>query len=71
MHIYVNVKAIRTHIQENGLKQSVLAKKADMTETALSMVLLGNRKLEAGEYVSLCNALDVPLETFVARKEIA
>lgn len=71
MYVYVNEKAIRSHIQENGLKQSAIAKKAGMTETALSMVLLGNRKLEAGEYVAICNALDVPLDTFVDRKEIA
>lgn len=65
----VDQAKMRQHIQEVGLKQSVIAQKIGITDSSLSLALLGKRKLEAGEYVSICNVLDVPLDFFIADEE--
>lgn len=61
----VNQSKMRQYIQETGLKQSVIAQKVGITDSSLSLALLGKRRLEAGEYVSICNVLDVPFDFFV------
>lgn len=48
---------IAKFVEENGIKQSALAKKTGMTKQALSESLRGLRKITAEEYVAICRAL--------------
>ncbi len=55
---------IREYLEENGIKQAVVAKKSGMTKQALSDSLCGKRNLTAEEYFSICHALNVDVNTF-------
>lgn len=57
-------QAIKKFIDENGLTQSFIARKAGMTKVALSESLRGNRRLTADEYVRICDALGVSADFF-------
>ncbi|MBR3785983.1 MAG: helix-turn-helix transcriptional regulator [Firmicutes bacterium] len=61
----VDVKEIKEYFEETGIKQKPIAEKTGIGESKLSLVLAGKRKLEAGEYASLCVALGVPMNRFV------
>lgn len=61
----VDVKEIKEYFEKNGIKQKTIAKKSGIGECKLSLALLGKRKLEAGEYASLCLAIGVPMNKFV------
>lgn len=63
--MFVDVELIKEYFRKTGIKQKVIAEKSGIGESKLSMVLQGKRKLEAGEYAGLCDALGVPLKTFV------
>lgn len=65
MKVDVDVREIKTYIEHSGLKQKAIAEKSGIGETKLSMSLQGKRKLEAGEYASICNILNVPMTMFV------
>lgn len=56
---------IRAFIKEKGLKQTFIAKAAGLSDSALSDILIHDRKIEVTEYVGICIALGVPLEFFV------
>lgn len=60
---------IARYIKENDISQKELCRKADITENALSLVANGKRRLTAGEYVSICNALCLPYSRFVNSKD--
>lgn len=66
--LVLDTEKLRKCIDDLGVKQKVIAEKANMTETALCLVVQGKRKCEAGEYASLCRALNVPISRFL--KEI-
>ena len=61
----INAQGIKEHLRKAGLKQKVVAENSGIGEVKLSLVLQGKRKLEAGEYAGLCNALKVPMGTFM------
>lgn len=61
----IDIQAIKQYLREKGFKQKVIAERAGITEAKLSLILQEKRKLEAGEYAGLCNALNLPLDTFV------
>lgn len=61
----VDVYEIRDFLEKSGLKQKAVAEKSGMNEAKLCMALQGKRKLEAGEYAGLCNALHVPMSRFI------
>ena len=61
----VDVNAIKAYIENTGLKQKAIAKKAGLDESKLCMALQEKRKLEAGEYATICKALGVPMTKFV------
>ena len=50
-------------ISDKGYSQAAIAKKANMNPSKLSMVLNKNRRLEANELFSLCEAMEItPVE---------
>ncbi|WP_349672953.1 helix-turn-helix transcriptional regulator [Lacrimispora sp.] len=55
----LDYKAMKAKIDSSGMKQKVVAVKAGMKENHLCLILNGKRKCEAGEYISLCKALDI------------
>ena len=55
---------IKKYLIENGLKQSYLSEKTGIPSPILNMILNDNRKIEANEYMRICDALGVPLEQF-------
>lgn len=64
-------KTIKTYLDDQGIKQSHIAKKTGIKINAINLSLNGKRKLLADEYVSICNSLEVPLDFFIiTSKEI-
>lgn len=60
MDIRVNLKTV---IRDRGYIQSAIAKKANMTPCKLSQIINLERRLEANELFSLCDAMDMtPVE---------
>ncbi len=64
----VDISEIKTYIDSAGYKQKAIAEKSGLGEAKLCMSLQGKRKLEAGEYANICNALGVPMTMFVKPK---
>lgn len=57
--------AVKKMIEKNGIKQKVVAEKAEITERQFSLILSGKRKCDIDEYVRICVALNVPVTTFI------
>lgn len=55
---------IKDYLNEKGIKQKMIAQKIGMDENTLSATLSGRRKMLACEYLSICDALQVPPDTF-------
>ncbi len=56
---------IKNYIQEEGLKYKAIADRIGVPLNSFSAMLNGKRRITADEYVKICKALNVPLETFV------
>ena len=63
--MFLDYKEIKEFIERKGYKQSAIAEKVGISSMKLSQILNGNRKCEAGEYASICRALDVLYEKFI------
>ena len=50
---------IKKYLIENGISE-----KTGIPSPILNMILNDNRKIEANEYMRICDALGVPLEQF-------
>lgn len=48
---------LRKYIDDNGLKQKVIAQKAGFTENQMSQILNGKRNISADELEIICNAM--------------
>lgn len=59
-------KEIKAFINGKGLKQVFISKKTGIPSYALNAILNGKRNIYAHEYISICKALGVPLDTFIA-----
>lgn len=55
---------IKEYLIENGIKQSYVSEKTGIPAPILNMMLNDNRKIEANEYMRICDAIGVPLEQF-------
>ncbi len=64
-------KRLKRFILERGLKQKVIAKKADITEHQLSLILQGKRKCNIDEYIRLCVTLEVPFTQFIDEEKLS
>jgi transcriptional regulator with XRE-family HTH domain len=60
---------IKAYLTENGIKQSFLSEKTDISAQTLAAILSGTRKLEVMEYYRICQALKVDMLTFLADGE--
>lgn len=58
-------EALKTAIDSSGMKQKVVAVKAGLKENHFCLILSGKRKCEAGEYISLCKALNIEPGAFM------
>lgn len=56
---------IKEYLQEHGIKQTFLAEKIDMTNSVVSDMLTGQRKISCVEYYKICTVLGLPLDTFL------
>ena len=57
-------KAIKIYILARGISQTFISSKTGISISTLNAILNDNRGLSAEEYFIICNALEVPLETF-------
>ncbi|MGN0181527.1 MAG: helix-turn-helix domain-containing protein [Candidatus Ornithomonoglobus sp.] len=59
-------KNISDYISENGIMKKHVAERSHIELSKLSLILSGKRNLMAEEYVSICDALNVPYDYFVS-----
>lgn len=55
---------IKVYLVKNGIKQSYVSEKTGIPAPILNAILNNNRKIEANEYMRICDAIGVPLEQF-------
>lgn len=62
MQVY---KKVRAYIDENGLKQFVVAQKAGISKVTFNAMMNGKRTMYADDLRSICLALNVSPELFI------
>ena len=67
MYVYEKVRA---YIDENGLKQISVAKKAGIPNVTFNAIMNGKRTLYAEDLRAICIALNVSPETFIDYKTL-
>ena len=55
---------IKAYVEEKGIKQTVIAKKAGLTNQELSAYLTGRLRLPADRFFAICEAIGVSPEIF-------
>ncbi len=60
---------INQYLESKGIKQSFVAEKSGIKPNILSRVLMGKRPVRADEYISICRAINVPLDKFTEESE--
>lgn len=55
---------VKKYLDENGIKYSFLSEKIGIPMNVLSPLLNGKRKMTVEEYFAICEALELPVETF-------
>ena len=60
---------IKKYLTENGIKQTYLADKTGFSNSIISDMLNGIRKIETTEYFKICKALNVPFDFFYEDEE--
>lgn len=58
---------IKKYLLSNGIKQSYVSERTRIPAPILNMMLNDNRKIEANEYMKICEAIGVPLDYFKPR----
>lgn len=66
MYIY---EKVRNYIDENGIKQVAVAKKAGIPNVTFNAIMNGKRTMYAEDLKAICIALNVSPETFVDYKK--
>lgn len=64
-------RKIKEYLKSKGISQTFVSNKTGIPITTLNAVLNGNRKLLAEEYFVICQALGVPLDTFMEKDQPA
>lgn len=59
---------VKQYLDENGIKYSFLSEKIGIPMNVLSPLLNGKRKMSVEEYFLICNALELPVDTFESRR---
>lgn len=55
---------VKEYLDENGIKYSFLSEKVGIPMNVLSPLLNGKRKMSVEEYFTICEALNLPVDTF-------
>jgi transcriptional regulator with XRE-family HTH domain len=58
-------KKIKDYLNNKGISQTFVSNKTGIPISTLNAALNGNRKILAEEYFLICQALEIPLDTFV------
>lgn len=61
---------VKQYLDENGIKYSFLSEKIGIPMNVLSPLLNGKRKMSVEEYFLICNALELPVDTFEPEEEV-
>ena len=59
---------IKAYIEDNGIKRSFVAEKIGMSPELLRRSLEGKRKLQADEFIAICEVLSLDLDFFKRSK---
>jgi len=62
MKVYQKVRA---YLDENGIKQNVIARKSNISAATFSAIMTGRRKMYADDLCAICYALRVKPEEFI------
>ena len=60
---------IKNYLNENGIKQTFIADKTGLSNSCISAICGGNRKIEVIEYLKICRALGVEPDTFLVGED--
>ena len=60
-------KFIKQYLISKGITQTFISEKTGISITTLNAIMNGNRGLLAEEYFTICEVLEVPLDTFVKK----
>lgn len=55
---------IKAYLEENGITQTHLSNKTGIERVRMHLLLKGERRMEVTEYFSICDALNLPYDTF-------
>ena len=58
---------IKAYLDQNGIKQKVIAEKNNMSIQTFNAILNEQRKLGAEEYFQLCKSIGVPIDYFAIK----
>lgn len=61
---YVLYKEIDSYLKEHGITRSFIADKTGLSNSTLTAIFSGKRKLLATEYATICRVLNVSLDSF-------
>lgn len=61
---------VKEHLSKMQVKQNWLARRMNISESSLSMILAGKRRMTVDELECLCAVLCVPVSTFVKPDEL-
>ena len=62
---------IKEYLDQNGIKYSFVAEKANIAAPVMSLTLAGNREVKILEYYRICKVLNVPFDKFISEGEEA
>ena len=60
---------VKKYLDDNGIKYSFLSEKIGMPMNTLSYLLNGKRKMSVEEYFTICDALEIPVDSFEPDKD--
>lgn len=60
---------LKEHLDQNGIKYSFVAEKANIPAPVMSIILSGNRDVKVLEYYRICKVLQVPFEKFIVEDD--
>ena len=61
---------VKQYLDENGIKYSFLSEKIGIQMNVISQLVNGKRKMSVEEYFLICNALELPVDTFEPGEEV-
>lgn len=61
---------IKEYLNENGIKQSFVANKVGVSNSAMSEICNKDRTIDCVLYYKICKVLNVPLEFFLKGVEV-